>query len=349
MKLPFGLILLTCLTVTARAQLSEDLRQRFDSAQIEFDNFEKQHGDYVKTKNVDMHFLKWGNSKNTPLIWIHGSYTNAYELEGLANDIVARGYYLIAIDYYGHGLTKIPSHEVSPYHVADDIKELMDKLKIRKAVIGGWSRGGVIATAFYDAYPHMVLGLILEDGGSVSSNSYYHKLSDEELTLKVESIFTNKITYPCFESQFEAYQAFYDQEVAGSQYTLLAWITTDAQGSWTIDPGLEELFHMSDRDEFLKTILRPTSATLFAQSMASIEPKIVFRNLNVPVLILDPTGENDLFPFQNENRDLKKMYPDLIVYREYKNTGHNIHFEKPIEFVSDLNDFLQKIKKFCSR
>ncbi|WGQ12605.1 alpha/beta fold hydrolase [Pedobacter gandavensis] len=72
---------------------------------------------------------------------------------------------LIAIDYYGHGQTDIPTHPVSLYHVGDDIKQLMDQLEIKKAVIGGWSRGGGVSTAFYDAYPEFITHIIFENTG----------------------------------------------------------------------------------------------------------------------------------------------------------------------------------------
>jgi pimeloyl-ACP methyl ester carboxylesterase len=257
---------------------------------------------------------------------------------------VKKGYYLIAIDYYGHGLTKIPKHEVSLYHVADDIKKLMDLKKIRKAVIGGWSRGGIIATAFYDSYPDNVLGLILEDGGSVSTNAYYHKMSEVQLNERVSEIFKDKFSYSKYKSRFEAYKAYYDYSDGGTQFSLLAWITMDEDGMWSIGTGVEDLFNMKNEAQFLDNILRPTKATLFGESMSIIEPKIVYRNLNVPMLILDPVSDNDILPYEKENQELSKQHPDLIVYKKYNNTGHNIHYEKPEEFTKDLGEFIKKIK-----
>lgn len=331
---------------SSEANRSNDLKAKYESARIEFENFEKAHGGFVKTKNTNLHFLEWGNPNGFPLIWIHGSFTNAYELADLAEDIVKCGYYLIAIDYYGHGQTEIPNHEVSLYHVADDINALMKEKGIQKALIGGWSRGGMIATAFYDDYPEKVLGLILEDGGSVSSNTFYHKLDEKELVNRVESIFNDRISYQAFDTQFEAYTAFYDYEEEGNQFKLLAWIGQNPEGKWTIGAGVEKLFNMSDEEEFLNTVLRPTKASLFGESMAIIEPKIVFRNLKIPILILDPISEGDIQPFENENRDLAETHPSLITHKIYEDTGHNIHYERPKEFVDDLGSFLISVKKF---
>jgi pimeloyl-ACP methyl ester carboxylesterase len=321
-----------------------NIRQRYDSAKVEFKNYEKMHGGFIQTKNTKMHYLEWGDRKDTPLIWIHGSFTNGYELSGISNDLVRKGYYLIAIDYYGHGLTKIPKHEVSLYHVADDIKALMNVKKIKRAVIGGWSRGGIIATAFYDSYPDNVLGLILEDGGSVSANTYYHKMDDVKLNERIKEIFKERFSYAKYESQFEAFKAYYDHSEGGTQFTLLAWITMDDKGLWSIGPGLEDLFNMSNEAQFSDNILRPTKATLFGESMSIVEPKIVYRNLKVPMLILDPVSDHDIFPYERENEELKNQHPNLIVYKKYVNTGHNIHHEKPKLFIEDLGTFLNHIK-----
>lgn len=199
-------------------------KELFNKAKIEFANFEKTHGHFIETKNVRMHYLTWGSPSAIPFIWSHGSFTNSYELLNIADSLVEAGYYVIAIDYYGHGQTAIPDHEVSLYHVADDIKFLMDKLKIKRSVIGGWSRGGSIATAFYDAYPASVLGLILEDGGSVSTNIYYHKMDSANLIKRIKEIFKERLVDTAYATEFDAYYANYDNNEKGSQFELLAWI-----------------------------------------------------------------------------------------------------------------------------
>jgi pimeloyl-ACP methyl ester carboxylesterase len=329
---------------SSQSEPSFNIKMRYDSAKIEFNSYERKHGGFIKTKNIKMHYLTWGNPKNTPLIWVHGSFTNSYELLNIAEDLAKKGYYLIAIDYYGHGLTKIPKKDVSLYDIADDISEMMEVKKIKKAVIGGWSRGGIIATAFYNAYPNKVLGLILEDGGSVSTNTHYHKLSTTELNDRVKNIFKDKVTYSMFNSEYEAYKSYYDYNKGGTQFELLAWLTMDDNKKWSIGTGVEKLFNMSNEEEFLDNILRPTRANLFGESMSTIEPKIIYRNLKVPILILDPISDHDMLPYEKENEKLKSQHPNLITHKIYENTGHNIHYEKPAQFVKDLGDFLETVK-----
>ena len=321
-----------------------DWRALYQSAKETFTQFERQHGHFINTHNVRMHYLTWGNKSGIPLVWSHGSFTNAYELMSLADSLVTKGHYVMAIDYYGHGQTPIPAHPVSLYHVADDIKQLLDALKIQKAVIGGWSRGGMISTAFYDAYPERVLGLILEDGGSVATNTHYHKMPPDKLQERVEAIFKDRLPDTTYASEFEAYRANYDTSTNGNQFELLAWIRPTVAGRWAIGPGLLELFNMSTPGQFMANILYPTQVSLFAASMSVMEPKIIYRNLNVPLLILDPSSQDDLFPFEQENQALHRMHPTLVHHRIYKDTGHNIHIERPEQFVSDIAEFLKRIK-----
>jgi pimeloyl-ACP methyl ester carboxylesterase len=335
---------------TAQAQVNppDQFELQVESAykkdKAEFRRFEKAHGHFLQTRNTRMHYLTWGKPSGTPLVWAHGSFTNAYELLPIADSLVKAGYFVIAIDYYGHGQTPIPAHEVSLHHVADDIAALMNHRKIKKAIIGGWSRGGAVATAFYDAYPGRVLGLVLEDGGSVAMNTYYHLLSADSLARRVSQIYYQEVIETTYNSELAAYQAMFDTAVHASQFDNLAWIQHVGEGKWGIGHGLFKLFNMQNKEQFLDNIHKPTAVPLFAESMAILEPKIVYRNLHVPMLILDPTGKDDIQPFEQQNAGLQRKHPHLIIHRVYQNTGHNIHFERKKEFVEDLAKFLKKVK-----
>ncbi len=295
-----------------------------------------------------MHYLTWGKPSGISLIWSHGSLLNAYELYDVAPKLVKAGYYIIAIDYYGHGLTNFPAHEVSIYHIADDIAFLMNKLKIRKAIIGGFSRGGFISSAFYDAYPNRVLGLVLADGGSVSINTHYHQM--DTLALQDQFKYLDQKTHfpwdSTYNSEFDAYKSLYDTTENGNQFRNLILIKKNNQGKFGIYQGLNNLFQMNSSQNFLDLIFRPTKAPLFAESMAMMEPKIIFRNLNVPVLILDPVSKNDPFPFEKENNALQKQYPSLIEHVFYQGIEHNMIYGKPDQFVKDVNRFLKKVKVY---
>jgi pimeloyl-ACP methyl ester carboxylesterase len=317
----------------------------YKSAKQQFIEFERMHGAFVQTRNVNMHYLSWGDPANPCLILAHGSMNNGYELLNIADSLVKSGYYVIAIDYYGHGQTPIPDHDVSVYHVADDIKFLMDMLSIEKAFIGGFSRGGYVATAFYDAYPKNVLGLVLEDGGSVAANTYHQKIDPAELK-KISKSFDIKQSNPwdrTYQTEFEAFNSLYDKNEPGNQFPILALLKKNTAGQWhIIYSEMMKLFNLENSRQFLDLVLRPARVPLFARSMVMIEPQLVFRGLSVPVLILDPVSADDPMPFEQQNEALKKEHPQAIKYVVYPDTEHNIHYTHPNRFIKDVSDFLDK-------
>jgi len=352
MKLSASLILFLVLSIflpvtliNAQSRKHNSANEIFTDARKQFLAYEQRHGAFVQTNNVNMHYLSWGDPANPCLIWAHGSMNNSYELIDVAESFVKAGYYVIAIDYYGHGQTPLPEHDVSIYHVADDIKFLMDKLSIEKAFIGGFSRGGYIATAFYDAYPQNVLGLVLEDGGSVAANTFYHKLDGEKLTLYAET-FDLKQTTPwdkTYPTAFEAFQSLYDKNDPGNQFPIFALLKEGNTGAWEIIYSeMMKLFNLENSQQFLDLTLRPLSVPLFARSMDMMDPQVIFRNLDVPVLVLDAISDHDPMPFEKENEALKNAHPEKINYIVYPGIEHNIHYGQTEKFTRDVIRFLDK-------
>jgi pimeloyl-ACP methyl ester carboxylesterase len=343
------LLFLYMLSLTAQDKSIQD-SLFFIKTKAEFLKFEQEHGHYIQTNNVKMHYLTWGKPSGTPIVWAHGTGSDAYEMLGFADSLVKKGCYVISIDYYGHGFTPIPEKEVSLYHVADDIKLLLDHLKIKKAVLGGWSRGGSVATAFYDAYPDRVLGIILEDGGSVAWASNDHKESMDSFTVKMTNMFTEYEAFQklTFESEFKASRQWAEGDAYNQKhiFQVLASVKKNAVGKWVFNPGLMELCGVNSVEEFLTLTYRPfASDKLFGASNSLLFPKVIYRNLDVPLLILDPVSDKDQFVFEEENAKLQKAHPDLITHKVYKETSHALKYERSDAFLKDVILFLATVKK----
>jgi pimeloyl-ACP methyl ester carboxylesterase len=98
-----------------------------------------------------------------PLILIHAFPTDkrlwSAQLEGLKNS-----FHVIAIDLLGFGQSiPVDGKAIAMSDYADEVKGLIDQLRIPKAIIGGESMGGYIALSFFEKYPNAVLGLVLSD------------------------------------------------------------------------------------------------------------------------------------------------------------------------------------------
>ena len=69
---------------------------------------------------------------------------------------------LIVPDLRGHGDSPVPEEgEWSIREMAEDVRALLDRLKIERAVVVGHSMGGYVALSFAHAYPQRVAGLAL--------------------------------------------------------------------------------------------------------------------------------------------------------------------------------------------
>ena len=122
------LLLFTLLNVVvSNAQKPEidsinvNYEQAFNRALDEYEKFEVEHGHFIETPNVKLHYSTWGDSNNTPFIWIHGTYQNSTEIIDVVDSIVASGFYVTAIDVYGHGLTAVSYTHLRAHETSHDI------------------------------------------------------------------------------------------------------------------------------------------------------------------------------------------------------------------------------------
>ena len=82
-------------------------------------------------------------------------------------DAFSDRYRLICWDMRGHGQTECPDNlsQYSHAHCVEDMRCLLDHLKIDQAVIGGHSLGGFMSLAFHVSHPERVKALILQGCG----------------------------------------------------------------------------------------------------------------------------------------------------------------------------------------
>lgn len=96
------------------------------------------------------------------LLLVHGFPLDrtlwTYQMEALKYD-----YRLIVPDLRGHGQSQVPLGPYRMDQMADDLRALLQALKIERVVLAGLSMGGYIAFAFWQIYPHLVRALVLAD------------------------------------------------------------------------------------------------------------------------------------------------------------------------------------------
>ncbi len=95
-----------------------------------------------------------------PLILLHGFGSKKESFMAQIPDL-SRHFKVITIDMRGAGKSSRPNYHYTIDMFADDVKGLMDHLKIDNAHLVGFSFGGIIATSFVLKYPSYVAKLIL--------------------------------------------------------------------------------------------------------------------------------------------------------------------------------------------
>lgn len=323
------------------------LLQQFELDKARYQDFENIHRRTVKTKHVALSYLHWGNPAHPAFIWLHGSFLNAYDFEPFAGHLVDLGYQVLSIDHYGHGKTGFPSRDLSFEDFADDLSALMDSLSLPTAVIGGFSRGGYLASCFYNQHPKRVQALVLEDGGSARFYGHFYELDTKEQAsiLSEFNISTEQYAFLYGETAtaFEQYKRFYEEGGEPSQYQILSVINRKGDQYITYQ-GLDAYYGLQDSLHAAQTLFAPETTSRYVRSIVLQNPIEIYEQLSVPMLLLEATKLPDAFPQDAENNMLRELHPDLIVHKKFPRASHNIHFESSEEFKQSLLDFLSKIK-----
>jgi pimeloyl-ACP methyl ester carboxylesterase len=345
-------ITVACLVIASSSALAQTIetpqaRAAYAKVVAQRNDLERSHGRFVAVNGIRMHYLEWGDAKGVPLVWAHGSGSDGYELRAVAPRLAEAGYRVLAVDYRGHGQTRVKDYDFGIYHIADDLVGLLDSLRIPAAVFGGASKGGSVAAAVYDQYPTRVLGLLMSDGGTWSLQWIYDRMSPEQL----RQAMSDPLPRITGASEFEVFQKIVGEMSAaelqkrernGWTFDMLRRIGPEPTGEWAFLPGFTPM--MGELGMAAVTTKRSMVPPLQWSENAMI-PRMMFRNLHVPMMILDPQSERDARPVTDQNEWLVKDHPDLVIHRIYPQTGHNVLQDRPDWFVRDAIELLGRVRQ----
>jgi pimeloyl-ACP methyl ester carboxylesterase len=83
--------------------------------------------------------------KGSPVILLHGGMSSSRAWGEQVSPLAASGHRVILIDSRGHGRSTLGDGVLSYERMADDVLAVMDRLKLGKPAIVGWSDGAIIA------------------------------------------------------------------------------------------------------------------------------------------------------------------------------------------------------------
>lgn len=103
-----------------------------------------------------------------PIVFIH-PFVMGHNVF-MHQESLALNYQLIFFDLAGHGQSTRGTHSLTIDLLAEQLRKLLDYLEVEKAVICGYSHGGLVAQEFALKYPGRTLALILSGGYSELNN-----------------------------------------------------------------------------------------------------------------------------------------------------------------------------------
>ena len=113
----------------------------------------------INIKNMDINYVQYGKG-NIDVVLLHGWGQNI-EMMNPIGEKLEKICNVTIIDLPGHGGSPEPEKALTIYEYADIVKELLDKLKIKKPIIIGHSFGGrigIIYASKYDVQKLILLG-----------------------------------------------------------------------------------------------------------------------------------------------------------------------------------------------
>lgn len=115
---------------------------------------------FVNVGGVDLHYEREG--KGPAVLLVHGLGDSHATWRACVTPLAKKGFDVIAIDLKGSGYSEKPADsDYSTRALIDEMAQVLDKLKIKKAVIAGVSYGGHLALRFAVVHRERTSALIV--------------------------------------------------------------------------------------------------------------------------------------------------------------------------------------------
>ena len=139
---------------------------------------------------IEIDFEDTGRGR--PIVLTHGHMSSRIAWNGQHRALADR-YRVISWDIRGHGQTVSPDDpaQYSLDLTVADVRALLGRLGIERAVIGGLSLGGYISLAFALAHPEMVEALVICDSGPGYRNDQARVQWNERAVTRAAELETN--------------------------------------------------------------------------------------------------------------------------------------------------------------
>jgi non-heme chloroperoxidase len=117
---------------------------------------------FVTANGVRLEYLDWGGT-GEPLVFLAGLGLTAHIYDEIAPEL-AKDFHVIGLTRRGFGASEKPTDSYELATLVEDIRQALDSLGIRRAILVGHSFGVQEAAAFAAAFPERVSRVVYLDG-----------------------------------------------------------------------------------------------------------------------------------------------------------------------------------------
>ncbi len=253
-----------------------------------------------------------------PVVFFHGFTGNSNDWKNIITNL-PNGFYSLAIDLIGHGKSSSPSNK-NFYTLSSQIQyldKIFSKLKIVNPVLVGYSMGGRFALSYAMKNKKSVKALVLE------STAFGYKLQHEkEDRILSDKILAEKIINGSLNDFFDFW------------YNLPLFNSLRENKNVNLEKIKKEKILQNNKIGLANSLLGFGTGTMdnYFEQIDKFESNVLLI-----------TGSLDK-KFTSIAKEAKEIFPNAE-HKIVNNCGHNVHLEKPEEFLKFLNRFLKNIKE----
>lgn len=263
-------------------------------------------------KNVKLHVTDLGEGQ--PLVLIHGWPLSDAMYEYQYTYFVDKGYRVIGISLRGFGQSDKPGGKYDYDVFADDIKVVLDKLKIENATLGGFSMGGATVIHYAAKYNGAHISKLALFGAAAP---IWTKRADFNYGIWTKAdidglILLNKTNIPELLATF------------GQIFPANATSVSPGYGNW------------------LGTIQSQASSQAMIGGLITLRDfdlRDDLKKIKIPTLILH--GRLDKICSYDLAEQMHKLLPNSVLVPLEK-SGHALVLEEQVKFNEELLNFIKK-------
>lgn len=256
-------------------------------------------------KTVKITYYIYGTSRGKTIVWLHGFLEDSRMWTYLI-EYFPKSFRHIFIDLPGFGKSQCIAYVHTMDEMAEVVKAVLDKLRIRKAALVGHSMGGYVSLAFGEKYPESVRALCLfhSTAAADSEEKIHNRNRGIEIAKKNPQLFARAT----FQGLF-AHWAFDKYKVDIEKQSEIA-ASTSVQGIIAALEGMK---------------IRPDRTVLL-----HFAPYPIFHIVG---------NEDPVFTGQSLDDQLNAPKVKAYILR----AGHMSHIENREELIPALNSFFKSI------